>query len=171
MTAPYLLVGEAPNAATVGVPELWLRPDRSGERHSANRLLGYTGWTAGQYMRTFDRTNLLDHCPPPFSAPVARERAVALLADARAKRYRGIVLLGQRTANAFTQWHHLTGRYPVFPADRTLLQWWGLGRCGEFVPAAVCPHPSGLNQWWNDERNRIVAKAFFANLLEDAQRC
>lgn len=34
-----------------------------------------------------------------------------------------------------------------------------------WIPAAVVPHPSGINPWWNDEQNRSHARGFFSQLL------
>lgn len=176
MRSKIVLLGEAPNPATEGRPELWLRPDRSGVAHSANRLLEFTGYTARAYLELFERTNLLERCPPrtrtragrEFPLDEARRAAVPFHHRARGRR---VVVLGRRVASAF-RW---------FYADEKDREGWRAGTrapvlewisaraepvAGDFS-AAIVPHPSGVNQWWNHETNRARARAFFAELLEE----
>jgi hypothetical protein len=37
---------------------------------------------------------------------------------------------------------------------------------GENLPAAIVPHPSGKNRWWNDATNRAEGSLFLRRLFE-----
>lgn len=175
--APHLLVGEAPNEATSDQPHLWLRPDGSGIPHAANRLLEHLGpgWDLERYMRTFDRTNVLTSWPgrspnggAAFPLAEARRGAERLVRDRLVRDGEGcpwvvVVVLGKRAAMAF-RWGEVVydhsgigtggrGRAPKSTAWvpdflQTAVIW-----CSSFPLAVVCPHPSGLNRWWNDPAN------------------
>lgn len=193
--APYLLVGEAPNAAGDGP---WiLKPDNSGELHSANRLLVYTGWIEAlgsrerarlAHWETFDRANLLQACPPisgrgrAFDVGEARSAARGLILEAQRGKYRGLVVLGFRAARAFG-WHASPHDLNPISLDQVRawpLKWLLAGYRGRGVGetktvfaamrAAVVPHPSGVNRWWNDPANRDRAREFFAELHTRAPR-
>ena len=159
-TAPYLLVGEAPNAATSARPRAWLLPDRSGIQHAANRLLAATGYELRTYLRLFQRTNLLDFAPPrskhggyEFPLEAARPRAGALVSLA-CLQDQAILILGKRAASAFT-W-----------SDRVdYFEWSKVFSPAHSCLACVVPHPSGTNRWWNEVENRIAARSFFDGLV------
>ena len=36
---------------------------------------------------------------------------------------------------------------------------------------AVCPHPSGINRWWNYKNNVAMAQWFWVELATEAARC
>lgn len=154
---PILLVGESPNRATVGRPALWLRPDNSGKRHTANRLLAFTGWTWAQYMETFERTNLFDTVSG-HSAPRGRYLAQELVKRAT-RAEQSILILGRLTAQ-----HFGVGMYDYFVG--AVAEAYDLGERATRVarPVWVCPHPSGLNRWWNDPANVARAREFFDDL-------
>lgn len=170
-TAPFLLVGEAPNAASVDKPRLWLRPDRSGIRHSANRLLEFTGYDMRTYLRTFDRTNLIHELPPKdgrgrsFPMNWARLLAPDLLGQA-ARKNQCVILLGARLRQVF-DWIGEEG--PVPKQGVKYLHWYRATMKGSVMRpvVAVVPHPSGINRWWNSEDNRADARRFFQELQED----
>lgn len=151
MGRPVLLVGEAPNPATVGRPALWLRPDSSGKRHSANLLLGYTGWTWDEYMRIFERTNLSPIPAMPKATCKARAKELLELA---ARQRQVVLVLGRRAAPFFS-----LGGQPYF----SQVHFPGLER-SEPVPCFLVPHPSGRNLWWNEQENRDYARSFFTKL-------
>lgn len=64
-----------------------------------------------------------------------------------------MVLLGSGVARDFG-----------LPARTEPLRWASLGR----HEAAVCPHPSGVNTWWNDPYNVGGARSFWLRLTNDA---
>lgn len=74
------------------------------------------------------------------------------LARARAARMRlggEVVLLGRHVARAFGA------------QGAPFLEWFDLRGAW----AAVVPHPSGVNHWWNDPANTNRAAVFLAGLL------
>lgn len=171
MSRPILLLGEASNAATATHPRLWLMPDKSEILHSANRLLDYTGYDLDTYLRTFDRDNLIHQSPPrqargrSFSAATAR-RAARRIFD-HGDRWRGIVMLGKRVASAFS-W--VGDDDAIISNSRLPLLCWHrvveLSRPSpSTIPAAIIPHPSGVNRWWNVPENRRDARQFFRDVL------
>jgi uracil-DNA glycosylase len=145
-----LLVGEAPGKKVERYPKLWLRPDASGRRHAANRLLEYTGWTMKDYLEVFERTNFYETAQGASAfksgktpSPRQFDRAEVLLNMMDTKCCGRMILLGTRVARAF-------GMKPSW------LRWAG--------GIAVVPHPSGRNRWWNHKKNRRAAKRFFKEL-------
>ena len=115
---------------------------------SGRHLARLCGLTLEEYVERFERVNLFYRTPPrPGPARVARWRAAALL-----ERYRGrrLVLLGNLVAAVFLQ-----------PTRRELFRWVSLGRR---TSAALVPHPSGLNRWYNDAGNRRRAERFLRSL-------
>jgi hypothetical protein len=105
-----------------------------------------------EYLRTFQRANLLDFYPgkkgkgDAFPMTKATEAAKAFdPGEART-----VILLGRSVARAF-----------------------GLGRLDFFKHAEVegrmwfaAPHPSGVSRWWNEPENVVQAEQFFASLAE-----
>lgn len=171
LKATWLLLGEAPNAATEGLPRLWLRPDDSGIRHSANRLLEFTGYDWETYMRTFTRDNLVHRLPRRLGKgrnfPIATARREVPRVFAEHELCHGFLMLGKRVANAFT-WYSMGDVLAPIPRSKIeYLTWnWVVDSQGRRKPAIVIPHPSGLNHWWNDEGNRERAREFFRSLLD-----
>jgi len=139
------LVGEAPGPHTHADMPLYPFPMQS----AAGRLLAMLrelGWTRGDYLRTFARANLLGYYPGA-SFPVGRARPEApLLAQRLAPR--PLILLGRGVAMAFR-----------FPTDEVLC-WQDYVLEHTLVRAAIVPHPSGRNLWYNDPANRRAAAEF-----------
>lgn len=178
---PILLLGEAPNEATAGRPRAWLLPDRSRARHAANNLLRHSGWSLTDYLRVFQRRdNLVHECPPraekgyTWHAQEGRRnvpriiRKHGLLGEDRVSR---MVILGRRVASCF-EWEGFHTGAPMAKSKVPLLEWHvvrapHLDRAGDFIEAAILPHPSGVNTWWNLPENREAARAFLAELRED----
>lgn len=167
---PFLLVGEAPNDATRGRPELWLWPDDSGIRHSANRLLEISGLTREQYVRTFDRDNLLDEMPRcrtgggyRFDVREARVSA-RLLVEVCAEKKQPIVVLGIRAMRAFEVFDAAGATAAPTVANcatwRSALWDRDLGD----VPIAHVPHPSGISRAYNDPATRLRVRSFLRTL-------
>lgn len=180
---PLLLLGEAPNHATADRPQLWLLPDASGVPHSANRLLELTGLTLEQFVRLFDRDDLV-HTPAALSRTAyqhrGRARASAVI-ERVAHKHVGMVVLGARASSCFT-WAYgernvdgITttwlvprgGREPlrtglVCTVDAGELElklssgvW---PRDVRFAIAMHVPHPSGRNPQWG--ANPSLAQRF-----------
>lgn len=154
-----LLVGQAPGPNTD--PDLPLFPIPSTS--AGGRLMQFMGLTRTQYLRTFDRVNLLRYYPgkwqngdrwPIRDARIAAEALAPLFAG------RKVVLVGRNVADAFdlrVDFHEWTTlqvrrRNPVTG-------------CPGLCQIAVVPHPSGRNHWYNQEERRIVARTFWAQEL------
>ena len=174
MTRRFLLLGESPNKATEGRPELWLLPDHSTIQHSANRLLHHTGWSLATYLRVFPvRDNLVHQLPARGGKGRTFSRADGLIGASRVVAHSleehvdGIVMLGRRVASCF-RFARRGERQGVPGPKWPWLSWglaWAAGDPGTVVRAAVVPHPSGINQWWNDLDNQCDARTFFGELL------
>lgn len=148
-----LLIGQAPGPNTL--PGLPLHPH---PRTSAGgRLAEQMGLTPEDYIRYFQRINLLNKFPgrhkrddkfPLAKAKAAAEAIRPLLVG------RKVVLVGRNVATAFGlgleffTW----GSYPALPAM-------------ELFDVAVVPHPSGRNHWYNKPENRQQASEFWSQLL------
>lgn len=130
--AQVVLLGEAPGRGAD--PTRPLVGGRSG-----GRLQAAAGMTLRQYVEAFARVNLIDveqvrdGKGSAFPMDLARERA-SVLADAFAGRR--VLFVGRRVARAFG----LRSDYLVWNGN-TRFEW------------AIIPHPSGINQWWNDPEN------------------
>jgi uracil-DNA glycosylase len=136
-----LLVGESnPYGAS---PEFALYP--LPEHASGARLARILGLSRTQYLRAFDRVNLLQ-CSK-WSARLAREAASLL--DATRPSEQVFVLLGARVCSAFG------GTGESLCEVRT-----GCGRT-----AVLLPHPSGRNRVWNEPGTVERARALVEGLL------
>lgn len=161
----YLLVGESPNRATARRPDLWLVPDDSGLKHTANRLRDLAGWTTEEYLRVFSRRDNVLPLPPKGwrkeHQEVARDRACKMLRDHHLAD--GVVCLGMRAYLAFSD---VTG-CGVPPAQDVApcAFYREAGGSGLGARVAYLPHTSGLNRWWNDAANRVLGIYFLRGLL------
>jgi len=111
------------------------------ERSADGRLLAILGMRTGDYMRAFERRNLItdEAKSPRWSAPRAREAATAIAMEAAAED--PFILLGRRVCDAF-------GLYGVQLPCCVLGP---SGPTGEFRRTVVAiPHPSGRCRDWND---------------------
>lgn len=177
MSKKYLLLGESPNPATDGRPELWLLPDNTGVRHSANLLLERCGLTLEQYLGLFARDNVLHQVPPPdkrggFSFPLDQARQQAGRVMDLASEHAGMVVLGRRASRVF-HWYRpsaTAGRRHVARDHLAYFNWYMASASGDpmdsSVRATVVPHPSGINRWWNRSDHRFEAERFFKGLLD-----
>ena len=155
-----LLIGQAPGPNTKQEFPLFPVPSTS----AGGRLQQMTGLTRGGYLKTFERVNLLYEFPgrhkrddkfPVAQARVAAQAMRPLLAG------RVVVFVGRNVANAFDfdedfhVWREsLARRYCL--VSKTPFR---------FV-AAVIPHPSGRNHWYNNEENRARSAEFWQNFFE-----
>lgn len=149
MTARVLVVGQAPSASSDPVVPL------SGP--SGRRLASLCALSLEEFLTAYECVNLVQAFPgklakgDAFPMGPARRRAVEVM-GARREPLR-LVLLGGNVSRAFG----------LMPAP--LLSWRPLGR----HRAAVCPHPSGVCQWWNDPLNVGQARSLWLE-LEAARR-
>lgn len=143
-----LLIGQAPSAETEGRPAF--------DGRSGRFLASLLGLPLPELFRRLEATNLIGRFPGKavrpgkgdlFPTEEAKEAAAKLDVTGRE-----VLLAGKKVAAAF-----------------------GLKKVGWFEPtklgkgersAKVIPHPSGVNRWWNDEKNREKAKKVLKKLLE-----
>jgi hypothetical protein len=122
---------------------------------AGRRLAGLAGMTMNEYLRGFERTNLIRRYPgsagrgDAFPMPEAKVAAMMLRRELGGKR---VVLLGRKVAEAFGY-----GKAEWFAWNR------GFARGVEFA-WAVFPHPSGVNHWWNDFEYVRRAEKFMRGL-------
>lgn len=135
-----LLIGEAP--APRG-------NRRAFDGPSGDRLAQVMGMGRDELLGRVRARNLLRRWPGASGKGSAFPVADARAAARRARLDADVVLLaGLRVAGAFGaragffEWFELRGRR-----------------------AAVIPHPSGVNRWWNDAANRERARAFLRGVL------
>jgi uracil-DNA glycosylase len=138
-----LIIGQAPGRSGDGEP----LSGRIGKR-----LASLCGMTLEEYLAYFDRTNLLDYWP----GAAARGDLFMSLRDSKLRAQamrpkvegRVVVLLGFNVSAAFEVKHR-----PLFFEPH-----WG----GIF---GVCPHPSGINMWWNQRQNVEHARLFWRQVV------
>ena len=135
VTRKIVLIGQAPSRT--GDPS---RPLAS------NKLAALCGLTKKEYLRKFRRLNIFDAWPgkngkgDAFPLAQARIRAAQLVKNLMHER---VVFVGIKTAEAFS--------FEFAP-----LKWQRFNNGA----AAILPHPSGVNRWWNDPGNRKMASRF-----------
>jgi hypothetical protein len=117
------------------------------ERATGGRLAAILGMTASQYLRTFDRANLLD--------PGVRWRAMDARIAAHRLPHDRRILLGRRVAEAHGVQFDCFEPYEI-----------ALGRSDRPAIVLVLPHPSGLNRMWNDPDNLRRARETVTEFLE-----
>ena len=151
-----LLIGAAPGPNTKREHPLLCLPRTS----AGARLKDLMGLTSSQYIRTFDRINLVADFPgktsrgDKFPLPQARATARAMQ-PLLAGRTVFLVGSGPRDAFGFTDldWHTWT----TCPE-------WGLTRY------AAVPHPSGRNHWYNKPLHRQQAEEFWSTFLDESSK-
>lgn len=145
-----VLIGQAPNK-TMKKPEHALTGGRTGN-FIARELCGGIG--LAEYVRVFERRNLLSRWPgsngkgDAFPIEEARRAAAGMVRELRGRR---VILFGRGVATAFA-------------LEEIPLLRWTVEHDAEF---ATCPHPSGVNTWWNERANRAKARAFFLSAIAD----
>jgi hypothetical protein len=124
-------------------------------RSAGARLQALMGLGLVEYARLFCRRNLLEAWPghagkgDRWPAGEAAKEAGRL---AQALRGRTVLLLGRNVAGAFGR----TGPYLEWVDDGVRM-------------AAILPHPSGVNLWWNDPANEARGRVFLADLVRAAR--
>lgn len=123
---------------------------------ASHRLSACAGVSRDVWLRRTERVNLFGVWPgrqgKGDAFPMAEAR---LAADELLPRLEGrpVVLLGGNVAGAFRFKHNL-------------FEWhWHRGFWG-----ARCPHPSGVNRWWNDAQHEAAARLFWRNIFAGKKR-
>lgn len=159
-----LLIGQAPGPNTR--PDLPLFPH---PRTSAGgRLAYFLGLSRTEYLRIFDRVNLIQEFPGRWKRddkwPTARARDAAnamrpLLAG------RQVIMVGRNVATAFG-----------VPKDMPFLQTFtmdcrraSISNCslGHECTTTIIPHPSGRNHWYNRVENTVALQLFWRDMREN----
>jgi len=134
-----LIVGQAPSRDS--------DPAEPFSGASGARLAALCGLTHAEFLSAFARVNLLSAFPGKASKgdlfPLAEacEAFEDLLPRCRG---REVVLLGRKVAR-------------VAGLDAPPFSW--------VARRAWCQHPSGINIWWNEERNVRAARRFWRDLI------
>lgn len=153
-----LVVGEAPsrwmeeNRVTIPLPL------------ARRELAALAGLIPPKFDELFEFINVFDKWPgkqgkgDAFPLTEARVAAAKLLPTFAGRK---VILLGTRVAKAF------------YLDARTLLQFgyweWTVpdGSRSEVCEIAICPHPSGVNTWWNKPENRVAARIFWGSVAQE----
>jgi uracil-DNA glycosylase len=148
-----LLIGAAPGPNTKREHPLLCIPKTS----AGGRLQQLMGISRVEYLRRFDRINLIAHYPgatcrgDKFPMGQAKSNAEAMRPLLIGRK---VILVGSGPRDAFglseLDWHTWQ-RCPVWGAT-------------DFV---AVPHPSGRNHWYNKEDNRRQAEEFWRRFAEE----
>jgi hypothetical protein len=159
-----LLVGQAPGPNTMEDYPLFPYPRTS----AGGRLAHFLGLTKAEYLKAFDRCNLLPYFPGQTGSKSKEDRLPIPAARLAARvmrpllRGRTIVMVGRQVSDAFQ-----LGPLPF-------LEWTELQMgprcaatdCSGLAHVAVIPHPSGRNHWYNSELNRLEMRRFMEPLIK-----
>lgn len=157
-----LLIGQAPGPNTDPEYPLYPAPKTS----AGGRLCDLMGITRGQYLKSFDRANLLPYFPGRTQArddsfPMAPARLAARVMRPLL-RGRQVILVGRKVADAFgvprVEWFE---EFPLHCGPRHAAT-----ECSGLATAIVIPHPSGRNHWYNSETNRELARQHLTRLAQ-----
>jgi hypothetical protein len=153
MMRNLLLIGQAPSKSG--------NPDRPLEGRTAVTLAMLFGCGIDEYLCGTQRYNVL----PGWVGKHGKGDLFPMdLAKRNARRMRysfgdcHVLFIGIATARMFDVRHKIMRWKRVKIAD---------AQCGSFY-AAIIPHPSGINRWWNDKDNVAAAKQF---LRRSWRRC
>lgn len=147
-----LLIGQAPGPRS--------DPGEPLSGRCGARLAELAGLQPERFLRDFRRVNLIERFPGKsakgdlFPLDLARKGAVQILLTGAFQSTK-VVLLGDNVARAFG---FKPGSYPLLRFLPT-----GATRLG----IAFCPHPSGVNRWWNEKKNLRAAAKFWRELARD----
>ncbi len=148
--SPVLFIGQAPAQQDDPASPL------SGRTGCV--LAELMGLSLEEFLDTFDRANLFNKFPGKHSInkgdkfPVreAARNAHLLVQNNPIYDYRAIVILGKNVAKALG-----------YKTDEWMI-WQSFSRPW----VCVLPHPSGIVQWWNSNRNRKAAKLFLTEMYD-----
>ena len=130
--------------------------------YSGRRLRNYVGaklWAKAEFR------NVLNHYPGHSGDARGGDKWPIELARASASVMKHelngayVMFVGKHVADAFGI-HSEFNQYFIANAFHC----WSQGGVGGFFEFQVIPHPSGVNRWWNDRKNRATARRFFKSL-------
>lgn len=151
---PPVLVGMAPGKSSDPSLPLFPRPASS----AGGRLAVLAGLDWREYLRLYERTNLVNRWPGRSGEGDSWPRAEARIAARAVERLlagRCVVFVGRNVAEAFERW---LGFYN-WDADTGL----------QFRYACI-PHPSGRNRMYNDDDHRRCAREVLRHALDPEHR-
>lgn len=150
-----LVVGQAPSAQS--------DPNNPLAGACGRRLAWLCGLEMDEWLDAYQRVNLVRHFPGKLAKgdawPAAARREAAFAAGmvhfALEGQTRPVVLLGGNVFDAFkVAWGWRPG--------------WGKPTIGPYNVEGrqyrVCPHPSGVNRWWNDPFSVGQARSFWLRI-------
>jgi len=145
-----MLIGQAPNkTGDPGVP----LEGRAGKKIAELFRISFE-----EYLVRTHRTNIF----PRFQGKVGKgdrfpvDKAKKLVERLIVPKDVALVLLvGKNVASAF-------GIRDADYFDRRFL--WSSGNDARVIEARIVPHPSGINRWWNDDKNRRTASRRFKSI-------
>lgn len=151
-----LLIGEQPppGASTSNHSPLFPLPSGC----SGHRLRVVSGLSKYEYLRAFDRLNLIPYPSEKWPRDEAVWAALSLVRGC-ALRDRRVVLLGTKVRDAFSVWVPSLLQSPVGE--------WRHHLVGGGFHLALLPHPSGRSRAWNDPGVRRKAKALLQQAAAD----
>jgi hypothetical protein len=117
-----------------------------------------TGLSRSQYVRSFDRINLVEG---PWSPSKARSRVIDLRPSLAG---RVVVMLGREVQLAFEVVVPIMEEAQLFEVGPALAR----GSPGGLITYYAIPHPSGRNPWYNDPQNRCRVVALLRRIHEEA---
>jgi hypothetical protein len=142
-----ILVGQAPGRRS--------DPKEPFSGNSGRRLAALAGLDHAEFLKRFERVNLLDGWPgggphkgDSFDLRAARDKADQLREGWKGRK---AVLLGRGVAAAFR----------LVPDD---YGWFQPLEVPPGLEVAVMPHPSGISHWWNDPDNVQRAREYMLRL-------
>lgn len=136
-----LIIGQAPSSLS--------DPDEPLSGRSGRRLAALCELSIDEFCATFERRNLIVRGPfKPLQARIAAQEMLPVV------RGRMVILLGPAVTRAFG--------LVISPLGWACPVEWG-------SIVGMCPHPSGLNRWWNDPENVDHAHVFWMLLARAAQ--
>lgn len=145
----FLIIGQAP--AMDGNPEEPL------EGRIGKKLAAMFGCTYEEYLAMSQRFNILPEWPGRKGKKGDKFPKVIARINAQRMEYSfawcTVLFLGIQVGRMF--------RFPGKP-----LKWARIPRpSGNFYQAAVLPHPSGINRWWNYQENKTHAVKFMQETM------
>jgi hypothetical protein len=127
-----------------------LLPGHGSRNSTADKLVIMSGLTREQFMRTFDRRNVLD-------AEVWDQRSARQAGERLKKKLSGkVVVLGREVWRALG-FHNRSD------------EWFSV-RVENDVSYVLVPHPSGVSHWYNDAKNVKRVERFLRDLIAEKEK-
>lgn len=157
-----LIIGQAPGRDTKAeFPMYPLPKGRAGDR-----LMKLMGLDMRDYLKLFDRMNLIEWFPgasvdgdkfPMRVARVAATGARPLLAG------RTVIMVGRGVSSAFGLDKQEFLEWAEMPVRRRCI----VSKAPWKARVAVVPHPSGRSRWYNEGENRELAEKFLRDFVAE----